>query len=634
MPQFPFNFAATGTLSYNGYTFSGAAETKASETPVLDDAQRTVVYNEYVFEVTDYISDSNSTDASVAKIRQQLTTPAAAFHYDGKGLGPTIAVNVPGGTVWDVAWGPIPKMLEMQLVGNNLGVRFVWRCVVRIPDCKGASTKVRLLAWNFDASWDISDEGMTQRTITGYAEIPLTRWTNSKSILDHADRVRVLIAPKRLRGFKRKQTYTLSKDRRRLNFTITDSELDYPYPEGVVKISVKQTLETKDNAAGIFTAYNGTISGSVTFSPGYSRGLVVDIMEKIVQSRLGASLKKFRASGQLSPEAKRIAQSLTPFFAVHRAGFGDSMFERTADFAVHYFIKGKVTLAEAIAATGMYQPLTAFTYDKWGRSLETTVFAPYGAAGVGFSASDDHIIDLCNADQPPQGDTRVNKTEDERKGQDRSAEAPGVAADSISPEYSWLLYQNELFFYQDQRKIQHKPINAAGSVIEAKAGPQTTDAVNDDVQKAGKLGFGTAAFSYPQVQDVIQRISGPTCKVHMVGRAQRIQYPIKPPELFRLNGQPLERDIGFTGSKQIGAIAGLPIIECWWDLSYKMTLPPPKELPAPLNTALQLAKLTGQSAQAKKTATSVGNAINGTVLGDISLKFSNAITGALGAGTK
>lgn len=173
-----------GLLDYNGVTFSCLYTSSVNGGPVPDEAGRVTKYVEYEISVEGIVTldiVGATTDALWVGLRALLTQPGAPLYYVGKGFGP-LAVNVPGGQIWDVAWGPMPKLLFFQPLGGSKSALIRWQCLVRIPEV-AASTLLtgqprdvsRVLQFNYALSLTFDEEGYTGWSARGTLEVPMTR---------------------------------------------------------------------------------------------------------------------------------------------------------------------------------------------------------------------------------------------------------------------------------------------------------------------------------------------------------------------------------------------------------------------------------------------------------------------------
>jgi hypothetical protein len=184
MPNFttgPATLPDVGILMYNSCVFSPLYVTDVAGVVVKDAANRTTKYMEYTITVDGYVTLPDNVpniDATMAKLRQLLTAQGGTLQYEGRGN--SIVVNVPGSAIQDVAWGPIPEVLDFQpLGGGPLGGRSAkikWQVKVRIPEVPPMGGRFGpVLQFNMETVVSYDEAAYSTLAIRGTLEIPLTR---------------------------------------------------------------------------------------------------------------------------------------------------------------------------------------------------------------------------------------------------------------------------------------------------------------------------------------------------------------------------------------------------------------------------------------------------------------------------
>ncbi len=181
----PSTLPDIGALSYNGCTFSPLFATTVSGNAVKDEAHRTVKYMEYVIAVDGYVtcspSPSQDITSAMDNLRRLLTAQGGHLVYDGRGCD--FNINAAGGGTKDVAWGPIPELLEFQPLGAGRSAKVQWRVTIHVPETKrgdflGAKSFEQVLQFNYDTSVTYNEDGYSGLSVRGILEIPLTRTPN------------------------------------------------------------------------------------------------------------------------------------------------------------------------------------------------------------------------------------------------------------------------------------------------------------------------------------------------------------------------------------------------------------------------------------------------------------------------
>lgn len=376
---------------YNGYAFGPYSHVNVSAEMVPDDADRTVLYHRYKIRVETTIV-AEAQDAYVGehfrRIRQLLSKAGQALTIDHQGFGPRLDINngSPGfGGVFDVAFGPKPKILSWEPVGATNAVEVTWECEFNLPTCAGAGG-VRftgLMAFNYSVSYRIDRGGYSTRTITGYLRIAMTRQVGSNAIPDSADAYRdVVIVPKPI-NYEREWSWNISLDKTRADFTITDTQIKSPnaYPPGIVAIRANHRVGWSRRSLATLP---NTIRASITLSPFQARGLAWDVFRNIVKSRMDVTLA----------QGKRV---FLDSLEVEEDIYGD-----TISFSLGYkiyFGPGESAIGEIFTGTALFLPVSQ-DWASWSQSLDT-VQHNRGTSKLKTNPTDDQIFDLCVTDVLP-----------------------------------------------------------------------------------------------------------------------------------------------------------------------------------------------------------------------------------------
>lgn len=250
-----------GELSYNGFIFSPLLESKVSGGVVQDEAKRTTKFLEYVIEVDAYVTTADGVNGpldnprgagigpSMDEMRASLTLHGAPLVYRGRGMD--LVVNPAGAQrgaagVFDVAWGPVPELLEFQPLGAACAAKVKWRVKVRVPEVQGqanarpspywrAGLAENMLQFNYETSVDYGEDGYSALNVRGTIEIPLTRTPNqgTRTIAETADDLRGQIDARIMGGIDLAQFRTvrrsilLSRDSRTLTWDYRFEEKPY-----------------------------------------------------------------------------------------------------------------------------------------------------------------------------------------------------------------------------------------------------------------------------------------------------------------------------------------------------------------------------------------------------------------------
>ena len=530
-------------------TFTSLFRSRISGRVVKDEAQRTVKYVEYTLSVQGYIQDNNGTGTTMDSWRKLLQQPAGQLEYSTKGFG-TFAINTLGGKN-DCKYGPWPTLLEFVPIGSEQAASITWEVVICIHECVDGATQP-FLAFNFDINWDIDRDGFTRITYSGFAEIPVTRTSaGSVRVPDTADRWRENIAaafPMNVACRRETQNWKLSKDRRRLDFTIVDIETESPLPLDVTQADVTENMESQSmEGQSTFQIWTLTLGGSLTLKRGAPKSQAFSAMQLIIRSRVTPLISKG--------------------FAVLATGLSlrDEIFGRTAGFTARFQVIGVLSglsahtrgaigdfnavLATMAWAGELWTPLPNLSYAAWQQSIrDGGPGHPRGFLQNRHIASNDAIIDLCNDDP-----IRVSGG---RSAPSRRLPPGFVPVGSgISPPNSWLEYENGLEYEESGGNVQHTPI---GPIQQTRRPPVSIDDVRPGMEPGPIV---------PRLRKVTQDLD-PVREFTIRGSARRVGFRIAIPVVERLGGVPVREAARRVTERVVGNIAGLPIFELTWKIRY------------------------------------------------------------------
>ena len=322
-----FDQAELGQVTYNAFIFPPALNSSVSCKPVYDDTERSVMYMLYSIRI-EFIVDldhvatlgedgtenfayntggtKGTIDNQIAFLRRRLCQPGRALKIAKLGLGPDLFINTtaattsPQPTLWDVTWGPKPRMISWEPLGMNRAVRVTWECDVGLVECEntGSSWKearimdsivphthavgiipANILQICYNQSWTIDTTGATTKNYEAVIETRGQMNNNDiRLVMDSSDHYRIYFEPAVEAGFLRTRNYKLDKAKTRLEITITDTEVpsDWAYPPGVVDIDVQYSISsslTGSNPVGGgmsgFHVWQASMSGSFTLAKGF-----------------------------------------------------------------------------------------------------------------------------------------------------------------------------------------------------------------------------------------------------------------------------------------------------------------------------------------------------------------------------
>lgn len=245
----PASLNDVGRLSYNGLTFSPLFLTKVSASIVKDEANRTTKLVEYTITADGYVTLSNgqtTISPTMTDMRTRLTQQGGKLTYQGRGCDfdinalPAVFLGVNrGGGINDVAWGPVPKLIEFQPLGGGLSAKVQWQVTFRIPEVTAKNAGAGLantpiLQFSYDTSLTYGEDYYSSMTVKGILEIPLGRAIGPNGPLTTTvDNIRNIIDARIMKGIDltrfhvTNRQFNVSKDKRTMEWTITIQETPY-----------------------------------------------------------------------------------------------------------------------------------------------------------------------------------------------------------------------------------------------------------------------------------------------------------------------------------------------------------------------------------------------------------------------
>jgi hypothetical protein len=516
-------YPATGTLAYNGFTFDGARKIKVASEFVMDEASRAVTHVKYTITVDAIVAPGVQTDATLESIRMLLSKPGRPLAFVNEGFGTNLRVNAAGGGgIRDVKWGPKPKILSWESVGDAFACHVIWQVETCIPECTNAKYN-GVSAINFEVLYDIDENGDTTRTITGYLEIALTWNGTSRTLKDNADFYRNQIQPDPPRGFIRKQTWHVSKDKSRLEFTIIDREIPSPnaYPEHVTQIDGKALASCTFKQG--FRKFTNSIDMRITPRKGMPGAYAFVYFYVELQRRVKIS----KAAG---------VEGL-----ITEMSFEEDIFGRGCTFSARYWIMS--TVENLLDASGLWSPLPN-DWGRWKQTLAGDTFDQRGHAGLSQQLASDAVIDLCGFASTLTAD---NQRQDKNPPKFNSP----FKNQQPSQDKSWLKYENSISVIQHNKTVRQSKLQTSPSE-------------------------SSSADYYPkgQAPDVVQVRGAPSYTYVMTGQATRAGYPIPRPSLVSIGGVPVRASgDGYFESKAVANVFGVIVYAAQWELSYVVPAP-------------------------------------------------------------
>ena len=295
-----------GQLIYNGCLFSPLFETSVSGTVVKDAAGRTTKCMEYTLTADGYVTmpaQDSSIAPTMANLRRLLTAQGGYLTYIGRGFN--LAVNNAAGNQQDVAWGPVPRLLEFQPLGGGRSAKVKWQVVVAIPEVTagpgskalGEGAQSPLLQFNYETSLSYGEDGYSSLSIRGTMEIPMTRSPSQQSrrLTSTVDNYRQTIEDRLLAGIDlsrfrlTRREFGVSRDKRTMEF---DFELDEkPYMDLPMYCTMARgSYNVRPARAGAgLASWHCTLKATYTVRGDYPRRVAWDMFLWLLRRRMEAA---------------------------------------------------------------------------------------------------------------------------------------------------------------------------------------------------------------------------------------------------------------------------------------------------------------------------------------------------------
>jgi hypothetical protein len=553
------DLTAVGSVTYNGFTFPAPLTAKVTANAIYDEADRTIIQIDYtlVIEAAIFPDDAPQSTAgaeigeNLDDIRSRLQKSGQGLTFTSQGFG-SFAING-SSTVKDINFGPKPRVLVWEPIGTNRAVRIVWTCETSIPECTDSVPKYAntLSSFTYDARWSITESGLTRRSITGTLTIP-AQLSGADGISDTADKYRYkLRAFKPPLGFHREQDYSLSRDKRTLEFVLVDTEIpsDNPFFPGTIKADINHEINSSLSDGG-FRIWNCTISGSVEVKPTARKSLAWQAFLHVVKDRMERATRARHGTDTPLETGKTLVTYIS---------LADQVYGRTLSFTVRYWLYSNPnTLA---MGSGIFSPVHGTSWSTWRGSISEVVDIR-GNAKMNHLAHNDVIINLCTGDpisaSTEQGVVRAAPTQAEEI----------LSAVCPSPSESWLKFKNDFLIVENTEVIQHKKLGQSKSRNEVRDPPSASSSSDASPQLPFSQSRDTSS-------DYAYQLRGPgTYTLRMFGYAYRLGYPIGVPIITRIgNKVPLIKDKQFK-TKKLVHTSNCTLYFASWVIDYYLDGPP------------------------------------------------------------
>jgi hypothetical protein len=547
-----------GLISYGGVAFGALKNADLSARMVYDEAERVVTHLQYTLRIKDAVVWGVNTiklESKMSELQNRLSTPGLELIIDSIGFDFTINTSAIG-TKPDLLWGVKPRALNFRPTGGEISWMFDWECEFNISRCADPSALTSpnppLMAWNYEFTSVINQEGLMERVISGYVQVPAVRGVapNQNAVLFDVVAAWDSITVNVPNGFRRtNNVHSVNKAKNRVDFSITDTELTSDaYPAGIVEADINYDLSSQ---GGGLSSWMATLSGELTVAPGYPKSLAaikyLGILQFLVTKVKALAISSDQKQPAVVPMALR---------------FSYKLFSRTSRFVAGYFFASDATTL--LQKSGMWEPIPGTDYQQWAQSMNVAgVWGNHGTSGLKASPSDDSLVTVCI------GITTSTITELTAHPYDGSQ----------SPDLSSTLTEIQTTGYASYLS-RVVPLMRRDFVIHKYAQQYTP---------------GDASY----VDHVTQDRSAPDQYVRMVGHAVRLNAAPEMPKLMTVGGKQVEllHQGGWQDDTPVVESLGHRVYRAHWDNIYRIAgqpIAPPNEPGAmPVASHSQSLPLTG-----------------------------------------
>lgn len=420
-----------GTLTVECYMFPGCIDAKVS----VSGGTGTNIYQLPYYHAADVESltaggGDATTETLMTEIRKRLCEPGQQLTFRDQGFG-LIDLNKYTGGPQDVDNGPHPREVKWVPLTNKMA-RVTWEvdfCFSPCADPRTGATPSQIAQFPYEVAISTDEKGLTVRTVTGCYEIAMSRYPTNTVSTDtgSAGRINTPSGNATARGsrpfdlleiektilsyfnllkqFKRTtQEFRLSNDRKRVDFTIVDSEIasDDAFGPGIADEQVKLSAAGQ-LSPGAFRRWNVSLNGSIEMMAGYPKSTgyaeIARLFDRYFNqlSTLGDAAKFLRTT-TFSEQQVPPSSTERSFPILRNVRYEDDLFGRTLGFSFNWdlFVDPKTLFK----ATGLFQPIGAdnsarnAAWDQWVYSI-SKVMDTGGYQQLGLNQNDDIVVSLC-----------------------------------------------------------------------------------------------------------------------------------------------------------------------------------------------------------------------------------------------
>jgi len=626
MPNAPHldNSLLVGECEYNGVVFPPAVGARVQVEPVYESSGRVPKWWKHTltleFVITpqmsptlDFGTGGTAVDKNTEVFKRALTVPGRTLKFTQKGFGMTdrVIVNAIASTYTvspdnDLNFGPKPELITWESIGSSRAVRVQWSvefalAVCCFSDsngdglCDGSPEGIwsegnpRFTEFNYSVSLGVDEEGWMTRSLIGTVEVPgvlvdggVPAGAAAVGAVPAFSRVIPLTIVQntitnlfiRLPGFHRTFQWDVSRDFRRLDFRITDSEIhsDNPYLNGVLKCQASHRMKSGMDKG--FYQWECLIAGTFTIQPNIARWLAFSMFLTIVRSRLAAvplsnteMIREWNDTGTVSiPETVSTVASWIP----GDIEIEEELYGREFSFSFSYTLYA--SWAQIIRASKMFYPIEDGNWGSWLTTQAPALSSGRGTSDLSVGGTSSIVVHCTDGVTPSNNNTIQGSLE-------RLYLANLFQVQCPPADQSWLDYKVWFEINNNANYVSHYKswVTSASEMLEE---------VGAEAAEILKQAVGPNLYSaYRQLQNMsatnnhtVQATSHGKWHITMVGYAIRACYDIPVPNLTYYGGQipKLIAENINPNRKRLNGFGVLPVYATGWRKTYELAAPPEK----------------------------------------------------------
>ncbi len=592
------------TISYGAISLDNVPlKSKVTHQPMYSDDGITVKYHkstinvEFIYAVPVGALDGNgvnSADDAMDLIKASLGTPGLPLAYSYRGFGKSFST-----AGYDIVYGPFPKVIDWVPLGGNKAIKVVWQVEFATKQCpisgltpSGDTYKTfEVLQLVEDTTLSFDEDGAVIVQTNGTMEVAYSGTLTQQKLKEFIK----WYFPNKLTTFNRKWDCTLRKDKRTIDYRITDTEIksDNVFFPNMVTQNVSHAISSSlmgDVFSGTgFRTWSNDLNGTFTVRPGIWKGwawiaftyVLKQRRDRVSSTNVAAAreaLDQNDAPTVKDTDAIRVARKeirprqIPLFWRLEETIYGRQVSIQSKWVTI-------CSIRDLFASTGLFYavnnsfvgiPLTEFPNistdnpntkaDQWAlwKTQIALTQTHQGYRNVGL-ASVDLLFDTCEVTAPTYTDpqakastTRLNsflsqetpsefdsgweyqQASEDSMPSGRISYSPGGASSAISEYMQGITAENSWIDYKNNFALEENSNATYIPTLETVASStlNTSDLAYSHRDQTGfRIHTSTKNDNALYSDEVIQVNGKPIYKVRMKGYAVRVGYQIPCPEL-------------------------------------------------------------------------------------------------------